>query len=167
MPWSRRECSIPPELSNCRGSLPSRVLMFCNLRPWNFSAPLSDMVKLQEEMTNVLVPQLEAITPGSGCYLNEVNTLLFSPPESSLSSTNPRSQLFGQRNSNENDFRAIPISRTGKRPFTAPTISACAPSRQNMIPKISFTPRRLWGAMSGRWRRRVCCVGFRLDVKSM
>lgn len=41
-------------------------------RPWNFTAPLSDMVELQEEMTNVLLPQLEAITPGSGCYLNEV-----------------------------------------------------------------------------------------------
>lgn len=38
------------------------------------------MVKLQQEMTNVLVPQLEAITPGSGCYLNEVNPLLFTPP---------------------------------------------------------------------------------------
>lgn len=49
-------------------------------RPWNFTAPLSDMVKLQQEMTNVLVPQLEAITPGSGCYLNEVNPLLFTPP---------------------------------------------------------------------------------------
>lgn len=42
-------------------------------RPWNFTAPLSDMVMLQEEMTNVLLPQLEAITPGSGCYLNEVD----------------------------------------------------------------------------------------------
>ena len=30
------------------------------------------MIKSQEEMTNVLVPALEAITPGSGCYLNEV-----------------------------------------------------------------------------------------------
>ncbi|KAM0797358.1 FAD/FMN-containing isoamyl alcohol oxidase MreA [Usnea florida] len=39
--------------------------------PWNFTAPLEDMVRLQAEMTNVLVPQLEAITPGSGCYLNE------------------------------------------------------------------------------------------------
>ena len=31
------------------------------------------MVGLQGEMTDVLVPLLEAITPGSGCYLNEVN----------------------------------------------------------------------------------------------
>ena len=48
----------------------------CSLRacrPWNFTAPLEEMVGLQQEMTNVLVPQLEAITPGSGCYLNEVN----------------------------------------------------------------------------------------------
>ncbi|KAK3176612.1 hypothetical protein OEA41_007935 [Lepraria neglecta] len=38
---------------------------------WNFSAPLSDMIALQEVMTNELLPPLEAITPGSGCYLNE------------------------------------------------------------------------------------------------
>ncbi len=42
-------------------------------RAWNFSAPLSDMVALQKLMTNVLLPQLETITPGSGCYLNEVS----------------------------------------------------------------------------------------------
>ena len=36
------------------------------------------MVRLQAEMTNVLVPQFEAITPGSGCYLNEVIFLLCS-----------------------------------------------------------------------------------------
>ena len=51
-------------------------------RPWNFTAPLEEMVGLQAEMTNVLVPQLEAITPGSGCYLNEVSfaSLSVSPP---------------------------------------------------------------------------------------
>ena len=46
------------------------------------------MVKLQEEMTNVLLPQLEALTPGSGCYLNEV--LFPPPPPSSVSSTENR-----------------------------------------------------------------------------
>lgn len=36
------------------------------------TAPLSDMVALQKLMTDVLLPQLEILTPGSGCYLNEV-----------------------------------------------------------------------------------------------
>ncbi len=40
--------------------------------PWNFSLPRSDMVALQKLMTDVYIPQLEAVTPGSGCYLNEV-----------------------------------------------------------------------------------------------
>ena len=42
---------------------------------WNVSAPLSDMVALQEVMTKELLPPLEAITPGSGTYMNEVWTL--------------------------------------------------------------------------------------------
>lgn len=48
------------------------------------------MIKLQDEMTNVLVPALEAITPGSGCYLNEVFPLPFFPTIPSFpSSTSP------------------------------------------------------------------------------
>lgn len=43
------------------------------------SAPISDMVELQKLVTDVLLPQLEILTPGSGCYLNEV---CFSDPES-------------------------------------------------------------------------------------
>ncbi|KAL9023674.1 MAG: hypothetical protein Q9196_007050, partial [Gyalolechia fulgens] len=39
--------------------------------PWDFEAPLSDMVALQRRMTDVYQPALEKITPGSGCYLNE------------------------------------------------------------------------------------------------
>ena len=40
--------------------------------PWNATAPLADMVKLQVKMTYDWIPQLKALTPGSGCYLNEV-----------------------------------------------------------------------------------------------
>lgn len=65
----RREC-VPS---------PGWVKRYCGInvidvgrRPWNFTAPLSTMANLQEEMTNVLLPQLENITLGSGCYLNEV-----------------------------------------------------------------------------------------------
>ncbi len=41
-------------------------------RPWNYSAPRSYMVALQRRMTEVFIPQLEAVSPGSGSYLNEV-----------------------------------------------------------------------------------------------
>jgi hypothetical protein len=40
---------------------------------WNETAPWSDMVADQYKMTNEYVPQLEAVTPGSGCYQNEAN----------------------------------------------------------------------------------------------
>ncbi|KAI4162238.1 MAG: hypothetical protein LQ342_004106 [Letrouitia transgressa] len=38
---------------------------------WDFKAPLSEMVERQREMTEVLLPPLERLTPGGGCYLNE------------------------------------------------------------------------------------------------
>lgn len=41
--------------------------------PWNFTAPWDDMVALQDKMTDVIVPTLEAVTPGSGAYANEAN----------------------------------------------------------------------------------------------
>ena len=41
--------------------------------PWNFTVPRGQMVEIEEELTNSLVPQLEAVTPGSGAYLNEAN----------------------------------------------------------------------------------------------
>ena len=41
-------------------------------RNWNSTAPLSDMVKLQEDMTNKYIPRLKALAPDSGAYLNEV-----------------------------------------------------------------------------------------------
>ncbi|TKA62194.1 hypothetical protein B0A55_10526, partial [Friedmanniomyces simplex] len=39
--------------------------------PWNFTAPLSDMVANQDLMTDVLIPKLAALTPNGSCYLNE------------------------------------------------------------------------------------------------
>ncbi len=43
--------------------------------PWNFTAPISDMIKLQDKMTYDYIPTLEAVTPGSGVYMNEVRPL--------------------------------------------------------------------------------------------
>ncbi|EKG20464.1 Berberine/berberine-like protein [Macrophomina phaseolina MS6] len=41
--------------------------------PWNFNAPLADMVEWQDKMTNNYIPQLTALAPESGCYLNEAD----------------------------------------------------------------------------------------------
>ncbi|CAP86673.1 hypothetical protein E8E15_009698 [Penicillium rubens] len=41
--------------------------------PWNETAPWSQMLADQRKMTTEYVPQLEAVTPDSGCYQNEAN----------------------------------------------------------------------------------------------
>lgn len=41
--------------------------------PWDFTAPLAEMVARQDLMTQVLIPQLAALTPNGGCYLNEAD----------------------------------------------------------------------------------------------
>lgn len=42
-------------------------------RPWNFTAPVSDMVTLQRKMTDEYIPWLKALTPGSGVYMSEAD----------------------------------------------------------------------------------------------
>jgi hypothetical protein len=39
--------------------------------PWNFTAPWSEALEIQEKLTNVITPLVEAATPGSGSYVNE------------------------------------------------------------------------------------------------
>ncbi|ORY64797.1 uncharacterized protein BCR38DRAFT_341988 [Pseudomassariella vexata] len=39
--------------------------------PWNFTAPWEDMIALQDLMTEKIMPEIEAATPGSGAYANE------------------------------------------------------------------------------------------------
>jgi hypothetical protein len=41
--------------------------------PWNFTAPWDDMVALQNKMTDTIMPEIEAATPGSGSYVNEAD----------------------------------------------------------------------------------------------
>ncbi|CAG8896820.1 unnamed protein product [Penicillium egyptiacum] len=43
--------------------------------PWNETAPWSQKLADQHKMTTEYVPQLEAVTPDSGCYQNEANFL--------------------------------------------------------------------------------------------
>ncbi|MCJ1397113.1 hypothetical protein MMC11_000305 [Xylographa trunciseda] len=40
---------------------------------WNFSAPLAVNHAAERILTDSIVPQLEALSPGSGCYMNEAN----------------------------------------------------------------------------------------------
>lgn len=40
---------------------------------WNFSAPRSDGQRRADQITNVIVPKLTELTPGSGTYLNEAD----------------------------------------------------------------------------------------------
>ncbi|MCJ1377384.1 hypothetical protein MMC17_000479 [Xylographa soralifera] len=40
---------------------------------WNFSAPLAVNHAAERTLTEIIVPQLEALSPGSGCYMNEAN----------------------------------------------------------------------------------------------
>lgn len=40
---------------------------------WNSTAPWADMEAAQQRMTNVFMPKIEAVTPGSGAYLNEAD----------------------------------------------------------------------------------------------
>ncbi|KAI1035188.1 hypothetical protein LB504_005827 [Fusarium proliferatum] len=41
--------------------------------PWNFTAPWSEMLDLQNLMTDTIMPEIEAVTPGSGAYMNEAD----------------------------------------------------------------------------------------------
>jgi hypothetical protein len=50
------------------------ALMHCIfVQTWNFSAPWGDMVARQDVLTNIVMPKVEAATPGGGAYLNEAN----------------------------------------------------------------------------------------------
>lgn len=41
--------------------------------PWSFEAPWEEMLSLQDKMTDLVMPQIEGVTPGSGAYLNEAD----------------------------------------------------------------------------------------------
>jgi FAD binding domain-containing protein/berberine-like enzyme len=41
--------------------------------PWSFEVPWEDMLAAQDLMTEVLMPEIEALTPGGGAYMNEAD----------------------------------------------------------------------------------------------
>jgi FAD/FMN-containing dehydrogenase len=40
---------------------------------WDSNAPWSNMEAAQQQMTNEFMPKIEAVTPGSGSYMNEAD----------------------------------------------------------------------------------------------
>ena len=40
---------------------------------WNYTAPLSDNLQVEDKLTNEIIPLLHGVTPGSGTYLNEAD----------------------------------------------------------------------------------------------
>jgi hypothetical protein len=48
--------------------------------PWDFYAPTSAMVALQDKMTYDYIPRLQAIAPQSGAYMNEVSSCQYDLP---------------------------------------------------------------------------------------
>ena len=56
-------------LPNWRDSL----ITFIVFAEWNFSLPLAQNAAKETEITQVIVPTLEAISPGAGAYLNEAD----------------------------------------------------------------------------------------------
>ncbi|TVY67551.1 FAD-linked oxidoreductase ZEB1 [Lachnellula suecica] len=43
------------------------------MTPWSFTAPWSENIEWQDRMTYDSIPQLEAVSPGSGAYINEAD----------------------------------------------------------------------------------------------
>ncbi|TGJ86987.1 hypothetical protein E0Z10_g1718 [Xylaria hypoxylon] len=61
---------------NRNAVLPSwrSALLHCIfVKTWDFSMPWDEMTAYQANLTNIVMPQIEAVTPGGGAYLNEAN----------------------------------------------------------------------------------------------
>ncbi|KAI0502948.1 hypothetical protein F5B22DRAFT_580098 [Xylaria bambusicola] len=50
------------------------ALLHCIIvKTWDFSMPWDDMTAFQKNLTEVVMPEVEKVTPGGGAYLNEAN----------------------------------------------------------------------------------------------
>ncbi|RDW65276.1 putative isoamyl alcohol oxidase [Coleophoma crateriformis] len=68
------DVSAPGNVSNAVLPAWRNALVHATLTtPWNSTASLEEMVEAQYALTNELVPQLTALTPGSGSYMNEAD----------------------------------------------------------------------------------------------
>lgn len=68
------DVSTPGNVSNAVLPAWRNALVHATLTtPWNSSAPWDEMVEAQLMLTNEFVPQITALTPGSGSYMNEAD----------------------------------------------------------------------------------------------
>ena len=52
------------------------TIAICNVNSyWNYTAPLSENLAVKNQLVDVFAPLIEAATPGSGVYLNEMDPL--------------------------------------------------------------------------------------------
>ncbi|RWA06194.1 hypothetical protein EKO27_g8920 [Xylaria grammica] len=51
----------------------SSLLHCIFVKTWDFSMPWAEMTEYQANLTNIVMPQIEAVTPDGGAYLNEAN----------------------------------------------------------------------------------------------
>ncbi|KAJ3576535.1 hypothetical protein NPX13_g3664 [Xylaria arbuscula] len=51
----------------------SSLLHCIFVKTWDWSMPWSDMTAFQRNLTEVVMPEIESVTPGGGAYLNEAN----------------------------------------------------------------------------------------------
>lgn len=105
--------------------------------PWNLTAPISEMIANQHKMTNDYIPQLEALAPSSGAYMNEV-----CPHPGNLKG-DPADALH----------RPTSASLTSRRRSLAAITKSCWPSRRSMTRMICSMRGQRWGQTGGIPRR--------------
>ena len=104
-------------------------------------------------MTDYWVPQLTALTPGGGYYLNEVSAII-QCNKSTEDSRLPKLMLPRILN------RPTSISLNSSRPFMAPTMTSSLALRASMIRPICPMQPPLLGASTGTLRRMVGSARF-------
>ncbi|RWA09890.1 hypothetical protein EKO27_g5203 [Xylaria grammica] len=85
------DASKPPLYDNSVFPPWRSSLMTCLIQvSWDFNKPRTDMLALQEQLTQSIMPQIEAVTPGGGVYLNEASFQQLDWQESFYGSNYPR-----------------------------------------------------------------------------
>lgn len=68
---SHRRVGFPPGVNAVLPAWRNALLSVVVLGVWDFTLPLEQNIASENELTNTIMPQLDAVAPDSGCYLNE------------------------------------------------------------------------------------------------